>query len=105
MKFLKDMCTPAALYFVISLISILILVFQNMGNNNKLCVGNYACNVESTTLVLFFNLLYVGFWTWVLNLICKSGHKGIAWFLVLLPFILMFVGLGILMLNQGVYMV
>lgn len=105
MKFLKNLCTPASLYFVISMISILLLVFQNMGNNNTLCVGNFACNMENSTLVLFANLLYIGFWTWVLNLICKSGHKGIAWFLVLLPFILMFVGIGILMLNQGVYMV
>jgi hypothetical protein len=105
MKSLKKLCSPAALYFVISLISLLILIFQNAGNTNVLCVGNYGCNIESTIVVFVFNFLYVAFWTWVLNLICNAGHKGIAWFLVLLPFILMFVGLGILMLNQGVFAV
>jgi preprotein translocase subunit YajC len=31
---------------------------------------------------------------------CKDGHIGVAWFLVLLPFILMFVILGSVMIYQ-----
>ena len=40
------------------------------------------------------------FWTWILNLMCKDGHKNIAWFLVLLPFIMIFVITGIVMVKQ-----
>jgi hypothetical protein len=103
MNFLRSMCTPATVYFVVSIISILAMVFQNMGNPDKLCVGSYACNIGNNAVVFAVEFLYVLFWTWMLDLICKSGHKNIAWFLVLLPFLLMFVGLGILMLNHGVY--
>jgi hypothetical protein len=31
---------------------------------------------------------------------CKDGHKNIAWFLVLLPFILMFLIVGMISMNQ-----
>jgi hypothetical protein len=31
---------------------------------------------------------------------CKDGHSGIAWFLVLLPFILLFVIMGMVMMYQ-----
>jgi flagellar biosynthesis/type III secretory pathway M-ring protein FliF/YscJ len=37
-----------------------------------------------------------------LSLICKDGHKNIAWFLVLIPFILFFLLLGVLLtLDDG----
>jgi hypothetical protein len=45
-------------------------------------------------------VVYIMFWTWVLNLMCKDGHTGIAWFLVLLPFVLLFVILGSVMMYQ-----
>jgi len=35
-------------------------------------------------------------------LICKDGHTGIAWFLVLIPFILLFVIMGLVMVNPRV---
>ena len=31
---------------------------------------------------------------------CKDGHSGIAWFLVVLPFIMLFVILGLAMMYQ-----
>jgi hypothetical protein len=37
-----------------------------------------------------------------LNLICKDGHKEIAWFLVLIPFILLFVIMGLVMVNPRI---
>jgi hypothetical protein len=41
-------------------------------------------------LVFIVKLIYIFFWTWILNLMCKDGHSEISWFLVLLPFILYF---------------
>jgi uncharacterized membrane protein len=31
---------------------------------------------------------------------CKDGHTGIAWFLVLLPFVLLFVIISLVMMSQ-----
>lgn len=85
------LCNPAQLYLVISSITIVIMLFQNIGTSNMLCVGSLSCNVPSITLIFAVKIIYVLFWTWILNLICKSGHSKIAWFLVLLPFILFFI--------------
>ena len=99
-KKLKDLCTPALIYFVISIISLVLLFIQNIHNVNSYHVGNFSCKVPNTMLVFFFKLMYILFWTWILNLICKDGHTGISWLLVLFPFILLFVILGLIMLNQ-----
>ena len=97
---LKELCSPAALYFIMSILSLIMIVFQNLGNSNSYHVGNFSCRVPSTALIFIIKLIYILFWTWILNLICKDGHTGISWLLVLLPFILLFVLIGMLMLNM-----
>jgi hypothetical protein len=99
-KSLKELCTPALVYFVISIVALVIVLLQNMGHNNSYHIGNFSCNVPNTTLVFIIKLIYILFWTWVLNLICKDGHTTISWLLVLLPWILLFVIMGLLMLNM-----
>ena len=97
---LNELCTPAAFYFIISIFGLLIIMFQNVGNNKKFNLGTFSCRVPNTLLLLAGKLIYILFWTWILNLICKDGHTGISWLLVLLPFILLFVLIGMLMLNM-----
>jgi hypothetical protein len=97
---LKDLCTPASLYFIISMIGLVIVMFQNLSNSNSYNVGSFSCRVPNTFLVFIVKFIYIVFWTYVLNLICKDGHVGISWLLVLLPFILLFVMIGLLMLNM-----
>lgn len=99
-KTLKDLCTPAMVYFTISIIALVMVLLQNLGNHNNYNVGNFSCAVPNTALIFIIKLVYILFWTWILNLICKDGHTGISWLLVLLPFILLFVMIGILMLNM-----
>lgn len=99
-KKLRELCTPALVYFVISVIALLISILQNLGNNKKYTLGSYSCKVPSTIMVFILKVIYILFWTWVLNLICKSGHKEISWFLVLLPFILLFVAMGMMMIKK-----
>ena len=96
---LKELCSPAALYFIVSIFSLLMILFQNLGNSNSYHMGNFSCRVPSTTLIFIIKLIYILFWTWILNLICKDGHTGISWLLVLLPFILFFILIGIIMIN------
>jgi hypothetical protein len=96
---LKKLCTPSYVYLVISTIFLIVASVQNYGNVNTYCLGDYSCEVTSTTVIFLIKVLYILFCTWILNLMCNAGATGIAWFLVLLPFILMFIILVLLMLK------
>lgn len=95
----KKLCAPSHLYLVISLVFVVIASIQNMGNNNTYCLGTHECDVTSTTLIFVIKMIYILFWTWILNLMCNSGATSIAWFLVLFPFILMFIILAMMMMT------
>jgi hypothetical protein len=97
---LKDLCTPASLYLVLSLIALAVMFFQNIGSENMYCLGNYHCNVSSVSLIFIIKILYVLFWTWVLNLICRAGYTTVSWFLVLFPFILFFILIALFLLSK-----
>jgi hypothetical protein len=99
-KKMKDLCSPALLYFVLSMIGLIAIIFQNLGNNNTYNLGSFSAKVPNTTLIFIVKFIYILFWTWILNLVCKDGHSGIAWFLVLIPFILLFVLMGLVMINN-----
>jgi len=83
--------------------SIILMIIQNAGNTNTYCLGNYSCIVSNTAWVFVGKALYVVFWTFILNLICSQGYKNISWFLVLFPFILFFILIGLFMINQGIF--
>ena len=101
-KTLRKMCTPAQLYFAISMISFAALFLNNLGGGRqKLCVGVYDCHVENINLVYIFNLLYILFFTIVLDSLCKNGYSSISWFLVIFPFLMFFTGLGVYMVSQN----
>lgn len=89
-KTFKKLCTPARLYFVVSTVLLLLIILGNLTNdNNTLCLGNYSCNVSDKLLVILLNAVYIVFYTYVLNLICKDGWSSLSWFLVLLPFVML----------------
>ena len=88
-KKLSELCTPSLVYFVFSMVVFVIMLVQNLGNSNSYSLGNLSVSVPNTTIIFIVKLIYILFWTWILNLICKDGYKSIAWFLVLLPFILL----------------
>ena len=88
---LKELCTPAFIYFLLSVIGIVASVISNLGGNSNIyTLGNFSTPVPNTLLIFIVKIIYVLFWTWILNLMCKDGHREISWFLVLLPFILYF---------------
>jgi hypothetical protein len=76
------------------------MLVQNLGNSNSYHVGSFSCRVPNTTVVFVAKFIYILFWTWILNLICKDGHTEISWLLILLPWIMLFVMIGVVMLNQ-----
>ena len=76
----KKFCAPATLYLGFSVVSCIIMLFNKM-----------------TILAVFSKLLFAFFWTLLLSWLCHKGYKAISWFLVLLPFIMMFlVSFGIM---------
>jgi len=87
---LKQLCTPSYVYFIISFIGLVLSAIQNMGNNRRYALGTFSCPVSNCLLVFIFKIVVILFWTWVLNLMCKDGHSEVAWFLVLLPFVIFF---------------
>ena len=95
---IRKLCPPAFVYLIISVITIIFMGIQNFGNTDKYCLGQYSCEVTSTIFIFILKFIYVALWTWILNLICKAGGSPIAWFLVLLPYILLFVLLSFLMI-------
>lgn len=95
---LKDLCTPAYVYLVISSIALAVMFLQNMGNVNLYCLGSYSCEVSSTSMIFLIKIIYVLFWTWLLNVICRGGATTFAWFLVLFPIIMLFVMIGMMMI-------
>lgn len=91
-----NLCAPAYFYFVVSLIAIIIMAIQNFGNTNTYCLGDYECNVSSTWVIFFIKVMVVLLWTWILNLLCKAGASYLSWFLVILPYLIMFIALGLM---------
>lgn len=99
-SFLSNLCPPAMFYLIISAIALLMVIFQNIGNQNLLSIGNYNSRVPNTLLIIIIKALCILFWTWVLNIICKAGHRGVSWFLVLLPFIVTFFMMWIILAGR-----
>ncbi len=99
MKFPKtfaDYCTPAKVYLGISVVSVIIVVIQNLlnPNHNELCIGSHKCTMSHKTVVLVFKVIYMLFWAWLLNFLCKKGLTKLAWFILVIPFLLIAVLLG-----------
>lgn len=96
---LTNLCTPSKIYLMISMIALFIIALQNIfyGTTQLYCLGEYSCNVSSTFLIFLIQFVYILFWTWVLNLICRAGATTLAWILVLVPIILFFIVLAWMM--------
>ena len=87
---LRNLCTPSYVYLVGSMILLAVMYYQNMNNVDVYCLGAYECNVNNVTAIFLGKFIYILFWTWILNLICRSGSPTIAWLLLLLPIVLFF---------------
>lgn len=95
-RYVQNLCDPAKLYLGISAFIIVLLVIQNMGSKrNKFCIGEHDTCFNATPLNMFlffvYKLLYVAFFSWLLNYICRSGSPTISWIFVLFPVVLFFV--------------
>jgi hypothetical protein len=95
---LKNLCTPAYLYLVINIIAIVLIGYQNYGNLSTYCVGSYSCKVSNVYMIFIIKIIYILFWTWILNLLCSMGLSSVSWILFLIPIVLLFISISYIML-------
>jgi len=69
----SNLCTPAKVYFVFTLLTVLMMLFQRV-----------------RLMAIVTKIIFAGLWTFFLSWLCKKGYKAVSWFLVLLPFIVIF---------------
>ena len=72
MKSFDDLCSPAKLYFVLSVIA---------------CIAALINGLKFGQVMI--NLIIAFAWTAVLSWICGKGFTSVSWFLVLIPYIIM----------------
>tara|TARA_B110000305_G_scaffold239322_1_gene306778 strand:+ start:2940 stop:3362 length:423 start_codon:yes stop_codon:yes gene_type:complete len=99
----KNLCEPAMLYLIISVMGMIIMMVQNT-KSDKLCIGSYQCNKVNKMSAFIFQVLYVAFWTWFLNLLCRNGYVNISWIIVLFPFLVELITL-VGLTSSGVFVV
>jgi hypothetical protein len=88
-KTLESLCTPSYLYLTISLLSIFTIFACNYNNNNY-CLGSLKSNFSNSPYYYVYKIIYVLLVTYVLNQLCQRGYGNISWFILLFPYILMF---------------
>ena len=87
-----NFCPPAITYFVVSMIIIILVAIQtDFSKPENYCILTKECKASDIYLFFVIKILYVLFWTWILNIICKMVSPNVSWFIVLLPLIIFIV--------------
>ena len=76
MSSFKKLCEPAKLYLVVSAIFLVLAIFRRI-----------------SALTLIVKGVFILIWTMVLNWLCSKGFSGLAWVIVLLPFVFLFMAM------------
>jgi hypothetical protein len=102
------LCTPAQIYLIISFILMVLSYFGlnaisqqislNQSNNSFLQSLNFTYQKDARTSYVVQAVLIV-LWTWVLSYLCKKGFSNLSWFLILLPWVLMFLAFFVYLLE------
>ena len=66
----SKLCTPAFIYFVVSLVYLIINSLSNF-------------NIMNIIVKMFFIIL----WSLFLNFLCSSGYTMFSWLIIVLPFL------------------
>ena len=99
-KTIKQLCTPAQIYFAVSFLSIFSMMIQNVSNPHQYCCGDFSANSPISNVFYFvFKIVYVLVWTYILNLLCKKGYNTMSWTLLLLPLIGMFIIIALILIS------
>jgi hypothetical protein len=105
MSLYQDLCTPAKVYITLAVIYMIGAYFSMTQFSNFMQVNqsklhphlnslNFSVS-KSTNSVTLVNILFTLFWTWVLNRLCSAGYIRVSWFLVLFPYLLLFLAIAV----------
>lgn len=72
---IRSLCTPAFVFFFISVISLFLMIFENIQNTHSYCFGNVSCNVANTSMVFIVKIVFIIAWTWFLDILCSRGYE------------------------------
>ena len=94
-KYFTRLCTPAKIYAVLALISVIfyvrMMVEADDKNESDVVVHKYT--ITGAGLKIAFSIVWIVF----LNYLCKTGHRNWAWFFLIIPILLMlFMVVGLL---------
>lgn len=97
---LRKLCRPAKYYFIISIAAVIFMAIQNLMTGRSYCVGLQSCSSNSVATLFVIKLVYILFWTWILNIVCSTVSETVAWVLVFIPIVLMFIFIAITFLGN-----
>ncbi len=93
------LCTPAQIYLIVSFILMVLSYFGmnaisqqitlNQANNSFLQSLNFTYQKDTKTSYVV-QAVFIVLWTWVLSYLCNKGFSNLSWFLILMPWLLMF---------------
>jgi len=93
------LCTPAQIYLIVSFILMVLSYFGlnaisqqitlNQSNNSFLQSLNFTYQKDTRTSYVV-QAVFIVLWTWILSYLCNKGFSNLSWFLILLPWVLMF---------------
>ena len=85
-KFISKLCTPAHIYFILSIVSTLLYIYVmiNAGEDESLNEPVHHYTFFGLIFKILWHLLFLLF----IDYLCKKGHRTIAWVVLFLPFIL-----------------
>ena len=105
MSLYQDLCTPAKVYITIAVIYMIgayfgMSEFSNFMQVNQSKLHPYLNSLnfsvsKSTNGVTLVNILFTLLWTWLLNRLCSAGYIRVSWFLVLFPYLLLFLAIAV----------
>jgi hypothetical protein len=103
------LCTPAQIYLIISFVLVILSYFGlnavsqqitlNQSNNSFLQSLNFTYQKDTKTSYVV-QVLFIVLWTWLLSYLCRKGFSNLSWFLVLLPWVLMFLAFFVYILEM-----
>jgi hypothetical protein len=89
-KIIQNLCTPAYVYLVITIISNIYFLINYGSNYTDYCRGHTNCINMSIIGLLIGEWLVSIIWITILNIVCKKGHTEISWVLMILPYFSIF---------------
>ncbi len=93
MQIFNNLCMPSKLYLIIGVILLAISLYYDMNTKDsaKMCLGNVNCKIKNKPAYYFLNLMFILFWSWMLNTLCRYGWTKMSWVIFLFPYIIMIV--------------